>query len=118
MFVRKSIFESVGKWDQDYFVFGEDVDMCYRIKEKGFKIMYLPQFEAVHYKGVSVGIRKESKDVSKASPETKRKITKSTTEAMALFYKKHYSKKYPEFLTALVLIIIGVLGKIREARLN
>jgi len=116
MFVRKKVFDEVGKWDEDFFVFGEDVDFCYRVKKAGWKIMYLPQFTAVHYKGVSVGTRKESKDISKASNETKLKMRKSTTEAMKLFYKKHYSGVYPKIVQNLVLSGIDLLAKLRNKK--
>ena len=114
MMVRKKVFDRVGRWDEDFFVFGEDVDFCYRVKKAGWKIMYLPQFTAIHYKGVSVGIRKESQDISKASSETKVRMKRSTTDAMKLFYKKHYSNVYPKIIQSLVFLGIDLLSKLRN----
>ena len=102
MFVRKEVFDSVIGWDEDFFVFGEDVDFCYRVKEAGWKIMYLPQFEVLHLKGVSVGIRRSSKDISKASMDTKSKMRGHTVKAMKLFYEKHYMHKYPWVMTKII----------------
>ena len=116
MMIRKRVFDRVGRWDEDFFVFGEDVDFCFRVKKAGWKIMYLPQFAAVHYKGVSVGIRKESKDISKASSETKTRMKKSTTDAMKLFYKKHYFGVYSNFVQNLVLFGIDLLAKLRNSK--
>jgi len=119
MFIRKEVFASVGKWDEDFFVYGEDVDFCYRVKQAGWKIIYLPQFTVLHYKGATVGIRKETKDIKNAastSPETQKRMRAETTKAMKLFYEKHYTKKYPFLLRKLVYAGIDMLSKIRAAR--
>ncbi len=118
MFVRKSVVTQINGWDEDYFVFGEDIDFCYRIKEAGYKIMYLPQFEVLHYKGTSVGIRKTSSAISRASLETKVKMTQAQTNAMRIFYKKHYSKKYPKILTGIIIGSIAILASTRIASLK
>lgn len=115
MMVRRAVFDYVGKWDEDYFVYGEDVDFCYRTKKVGYKIMYLPMFEATHIKGASVGTRKESADVSTATKETKVKMSAETTRAMKLFYEKHYKNVYPKLITFSVLFGIELLGKLRSA---
>lgn len=114
MFIRRTLFAKIGEWDEAFFLYGEDVDFCYRVKEAGYKIAYLPQFRALHYKGASVGIRKQSADVSTASAETKRKMTTMTTEAMAHFYRKHYVPQYPWLVNSLVLGGIDLLGKLRQ----
>ncbi len=113
MFARKDIFKDIGGWDEDFFVYGEDIDLCYRVKSAGWQIMYLPQFEVIHYKGASVGLRKETQDITKASEETKNKMRASSIEAMKLFYAKHYQSKYPKILTTVILKAIEVLGYFR-----
>ncbi|MEM7539031.1 MAG: glycosyltransferase family 2 protein [Chloroflexota bacterium] len=120
MFMRKSLFDAdnVGRWDEDFFVYGEDVDMCYRVKAAGYKIMYLPQFGATHIKGASVGIRKQSQDISKASPETKVRAAQMSTEAMALFYEKHFHTKYPWVVNTLILTAVRFLGWFRVWRIR
>jgi GT2 family glycosyltransferase len=117
MMVKKEVFENVGRWDEEFFVYGEDVDFCYRVKQAGWKIMYLPQFKVLHYKGSSVGIRKETKDittVSSKSEETGKKMKSETTRAMRIFYRKHYTNKYPKLLTGFVLFGINTLEKLRS----
>jgi GT2 family glycosyltransferase len=118
MMIRREVFNKIGKWDEDYFVFGEDVDMCYRIKQSGWKIMYLPQFEAVHYKGASVGIRKESADISPATAETKIHMMNMKAKGMETFYAKHYKKKYPWILNTIVLTGIRGLNLIRMMKIK
>ena len=99
MMVRKKVFEDVGSFDEGFFVYGEDVDFCYRAKYTGWKVMYLPQWQATHYKGVTVGTRKESADITKASEETVSKMKKSSVDAIKIFYEKHYVSKYPKIIT-------------------
>lgn len=116
MLVRRSVFASVGKFDEDFFVYGEDVDFCYRVKQKGWQIMYLPQWRALHYKGVSVGVRPETQDITQAASQTRRRMSRESAEAMLTFYKKHYLRKYPWWLTFLIFLAIWFKKKIRSQR--
>jgi len=104
MLVRYGAGEDVGWWDEDYFFYGEDIDFCYMLKQKGWKIYYVPDVSIFHHKGVSGGIKEISKTISTATKETKTRITKSRFNAMKIFYRKHYAKKYPGFLTGLVML--------------
>lgn len=116
MCVRRSVWEKVGPWDQQYFLFGEDVDYCFRVKEAGFKNMYLGNVEVLHYKGATVG-RKTASDLKTASATSKdvlKKLPEQSTTAMRIFYTAHYAKKYPKMLTALVLSGIFILLQIRR----
>jgi GT2 family glycosyltransferase len=68
-------------FDQDFFMYGEDLDLCWRVKEAGFKVWYYPKTFITHYKGSS-------------SKKTPFKALKWFHDAMWIFYKKHYAKKY------------------------
>jgi GT2 family glycosyltransferase len=116
MFVRKEIFSVIGPWDEDFFLYGEDVDLCYRTKAAGYKVMYLPQFQVVHYKGASVGVRQQTQDVSTASPETRVRAAKLSTRAMELFYTKHLVKQYPRVVSISVLLAIRLLSAMRQRK--
>ncbi|MEZ4867574.1 MAG: glycosyltransferase family 2 protein [Caldilineaceae bacterium] len=118
MFMRKALLEQIGPWDEDFFLYGEDVDFCYRTKAAGYTIMYLPQFQVTHYKGASVGIRKQTQDIAQASSATKLRVTQLSTTAMILFYQKHLAKHYPWLLNSLVLAAIWLLGAIRLWRVK
>ncbi len=95
MFMRRSVVEKVGYFDEDYFLYGEDIDLCYRVKQAGFKIMYVPEVKIIHIKGVSSGIKKHSQDRSGATSSTKSLATQHFYSTMKIFYKKHYAKNYP-----------------------
>ncbi len=111
MIVRREAGEAVGWWDEDYFFYGEDLDFCYMLKEKGWKVYFVPEVEILHYKGASGGIKKESQKVTTASIETKRWVTNQRFNAMKTFYKKHYMKKYPFWLTWILLQTVELKRK-------
>lgn len=113
MMVKREVGEQIGWWDEDYFWYGEDLDFCYRVKEKGWQVWYYPEVSILHYKGASSGIKKTSQDVTVASNETKIRATRARFEAMKIFYKKHYSKQYNPVVTALVLWGIDVFKNIK-----
>lgn len=103
MLIRRSAGETVYWLDEDYFWYGEDLDFCYRAKESGWKIMFVPNVSITHYKGVSGGIKKHSQHLSTADHETRLLATRARFEVMRIFYEKHYKNKYPAWLTWLVL---------------
>ena len=113
MIVRKKALDEVGHWDEQYFFYGEDLDLFYRIKEAGWKIMFYPEVLATHHKGASSGLRKESKEVARPSRETRIRVAKASIKAMEIFYKKFYQNKYPFWLTWVVLLGIKAKGSFR-----
>jgi len=73
--MRKKVFESVGLFDKDYFMYVEEVDYCYRAKQKGWGVWYLPKWSIIHYGGGS-----SHKDFSVVSE----------VESLKTFYRKHF----------------------------
>lgn len=53
---RRKALENVGGFDEDFFLWFEDVDLCYRLRKGGWDIYYLPSCEFVHYGGKSIGL--------------------------------------------------------------
>jgi len=54
LFIRKEIFKSTGGFDEDYFLFYEDADLCKRISDKGLGIYFYPRSRIIHHKGENV----------------------------------------------------------------
>ena len=104
--IRRKVGEEVGWFDEDYFWNGEDIDLCYRIKDMGKKIYFIPNVKIIHYKGSS----------AKSSKDRRIKWAKNSTDVMRLFYKKHLQKKYPAPLNILVYIGIDILYLIRRIK--
>ncbi len=113
LIVRRKAGEEINWWDEDYFWYGEDLDFCYRIKQKGWQVMFVPETKIIHYKGAASGVKKGSQQVTTATKETKARAIKASIEVMRIFYKKHYQKKYPRFVFWLVMQGINLLEKIR-----
>ncbi|MBV9279163.1 MAG: glycosyltransferase family 2 protein [Chloroflexi bacterium] len=108
MLVRREAGDAVGWWDEDYFFYGEDLDFCYRLKARGWKIYFVPDVSILHYKGSSSGIRRESRAVSRADRVTRVRATLARFDAMKLFYAKHYAQRYPRLLRWLVMRAIDL----------
>ncbi len=95
MLVRKETIDEIGMLDEDFFMYGEDIDWCYRIKAAGWEIYYNPYTTITHYKGAS----------SKKKPF---KIIYEFHRAMYLFHRKHYQQKHSLLLNSLVYLGIFV----------
>jgi GT2 family glycosyltransferase len=63
MIVRRDAMERAGFLDEDYFLFLEETDWCYRMKNAGWKVYHLPQAEAYHYQGQSAEREKKKAKV-------------------------------------------------------
>lgn len=97
MMLRREIISEVGLLDEDFFMYGEDLDWCFRIKEAGWKVVYYPKAKIIHYKGGS----------------SKKKGFKTIYEfhrAMLLFYNKHYISRYNILVTSSV--YLGICSKL------
>ncbi len=110
MIVRKEAGKDIGWFDKDYFFYGEDLDFCYKIKNKGWKIYYVPVVSILHYKGVSGGIKKISQNITTANRETKKRVLDARFNAMEIFYRKNYINKYPWIVTWLVIKGIALIS--------
>lgn len=107
------LFKDIGQWDETYFFYGEDIDLCYRITEAGYKIIYYPKVSTLHLRGASSGLRKESAKTAASSKVNRLKVAKASTQAWEIFYQKFYKNKYPWIVTFLVLSGIRLKGFLR-----
>ncbi len=110
---RKDILDSVGWFDEDYFLDGEDIDLCFKIKDKGYKIIYLPTSEITHFKGATKGKNQNFK----TSFKSRLQYVLAGVNSMEIFYTKRLSKNYNFFVNFLVIIGINFLKLFRFARL-
>ena len=53
LLVRRSAFEQIGGFDEAYFMYAEDVDLCWRLKTAGWTVSWVPEAEVIHRQGVS-----------------------------------------------------------------
>ncbi len=110
-FTRKSILDEVNWFDEDYFLDGEDIDLSWRIKNRGWVNMYYPEVRITHFKGASKGKNRRTK---KSIPlREKLKYRMAGVNSMELFYRKRLWKKYPLYFNYLILSGIRLLKIIR-----
>ena len=78
MLIRRAALEQVGLFDEGYWMYMEDLDLCYRLREAGWLTWYEPTSVALHVKGGSAGRR---------SP----RLVHAFHDGMSRFYDKHYA---------------------------
>ena len=81
LLMKKSVYEEVGGFDENYFMYGEDIDLCYTILQSGYKNFYYGKSSILHYKGESTVYDKIYLD--------------RFFGAMDIFIKKYYRKQKP-----------------------
>lgn len=105
LLVRRSAVDRVGFFDPDYFMYGEDLDLCYRLKTGGWKIFYLPAARAIHLKG-------------QATRQETGRMLREFHSAMWTFHHKHYAADLPAFVNGLVWASIWGRWALKAGRAN
>jgi len=78
MWLKKDVYEAVGGFDEAYFMYGEDIDLSYKVVKAGYENFYFGETTIIHFKGEST--LKDSK------------YAKRFYGAMQIFYKKHFKQ--------------------------
>lgn len=114
MLIDRKVGDKVSWWSEDYFLNGEDIDLCYKIKVLNQKrILFYPLAKAYHFKGSSKGTKKISKNFAKVSDETKNLQINSGIDAMKIFYKKFYASNNSNLTNSFVYFGMDMLKKLR-----
>jgi O-antigen biosynthesis protein len=93
MLMRKSVLDKIGLLDETFFMYGEDIDLSYRITQAGYKNYYFSESSIIHYKGES----------------TKKSSVNYVIvfyKAMAIFAKKHFSSQNARLFDILIHLAI------------
>lgn len=105
MFIRSEALQKTGLLDEQFFMYGEDIDLSYRIVQAGYDVWYYPQTSIIHYKG-------ESTKKSSIS------YVKTFYGAMHIYVNKHYgtgnAKVFARVINSAVTVraILSALGRI------
>lgn len=95
MLLRTSVLEQIKvAFDEDFFMYGEDIDLSYRIQKAGYQNIYFPQTSIIHYKGES-------------TKKTTLSYVRIFNEALSLFVKKNYPAAQAKMFT--VFINVGIV---------
>ncbi|TAL58831.1 MAG: glycosyltransferase [Bacteroidetes bacterium] len=95
MLIRRSVLDKVGLLDETFFMYGEDIDLSYRITLAGYKNYYFPETRIIHYKGEST--KKSSVN-----------YVLVFYNAMAIFAKKHFAKNQAKTFSVLIYFAIAL----------
>ena len=93
MMIRKKVLNEVGLLDETFFMYGEDIDLSYRIKKGGYENYYFSKTNIIHYKGEST--KKSSVN-----------YVFVFYKAMVIFAEKHFSKQHVKTFSKLINIAI------------
>ncbi len=93
MLIRKSVLDKIGYLDEDFFMYGEDIDLSYRIIKAGYKNIYFPETRIIHYKGEST--KKSSVN-----------YVFIFYNAMIIFARKHFTQKNAKLFSSLINLAI------------
>jgi N-acetylglucosaminyl-diphospho-decaprenol L-rhamnosyltransferase len=98
MLVRKAALDKTGGFDEQFFMYGEDIDLSYRLQQSGYNNYYFPDCTIIHFKGEST--RKDSKYV------------RQFYKAMVQFVQKHFHGELAWFYTGLLEAVIWLRAAI------
>ena len=102
--IRRKIIEDVGLLDEAFFMYGEDIDWCYRIRQAGFSIGFYPYVSILH--------RKKQSGRAHVNVDLQKRTKSYFYETMKLFYAKHYRHRYGFLVTQLVLFGIYLFSRL------
>ncbi len=97
LLVRLAAIDAAGLMDEQFFMYGEDLDWCYRIKAQGWRVRYEPRVRILHYKGAS-------------SRQRSTRATLAFYGAMWRFHRLHYARQTALPLNLLIYVGIGARG--------
>ena len=103
MLLRREALQAAGLFDEAFFMYGEDLDLCYRLKQKNWQVYYNPAVTVLHYKGAS-----SKQNSAKANYEFYR--------AMLLFHRKHLAQDTFFLFNWLITLSIFLLGGVALLR--
>jgi len=107
----KDILDKVNWFSEEYFFNGEDLDLCWKIRKEGWKIIYYPKVFIYHLKGASTGKSKFWKP--KIAPSHKVRVKMSAVNAMEIFYRKNLWLDYPLLVNWFVIFGIKIFKLFR-----
>ena len=107
LLTKREIVNKFGGFDQDYFAYGEDIEMAFQIKALGYKIIYYPLWKVLHLKSVS-GLKKKSNNI------IRKRTNDYFYDSMKIFYDKHYSKNHNWLFNRLVYKAIDIKKSLKK----
>jgi N-acetylglucosaminyl-diphospho-decaprenol L-rhamnosyltransferase len=104
MLMRRAMLDQIGSFDEGYWMYMEDLDLCYRARQAGWLTWYEPDAVALHHKAGSSG------------PSRNPRLNYAFHSGMYRFYRKHYAANSPKLVNATVYLGIAVKLSISSLR--
>lgn len=111
LMVRKKVIEEIGALDEGFFMYWEDADLCFRIKQRGWKVVCVPEAVVIHYEG-------------KSTPKKSSRLIVEFNRSVYRFFRKHYIRSSFEIMNfvaifgltmrTLVLLALNVFKERRD----
>ncbi len=95
LMVRKDILDDVGFLDEGFFMYWEDADLCYRIKQLGWKVYCVPEAMVIHYEG-------------KSSPKKSSRLIIEFNKGVYRYYRKHHIRSFFEIMNFVAIVSLTV----------
>jgi GT2 family glycosyltransferase len=102
LLVRKEVFNQVGLFDEKFFMLFEEVDWCFRVKQAGWEIWFVPSAQVIHYYGQSI-------------KQVKAKMIYFSHRGFFRYLMKHSASLWVKVLSPLIYIGLMVLAGFRIA---
>ena len=104
MLIRRAALEDVGPFDPGYWLYMEDLDLCYRFKQHGWEVFYEPRVTATHVKGATSGRHRRWRQ------------NRAFHYGMYRFYRKFYAPERPPLLN--LVVYVGIVVKLAVSALG
>ena len=107
LMIRRDMLEQTGGFDEGFFMYCEDVDLCYRVHELGKRVVYFPHVSIYHI-------------IGRSTNQVPTRMTYAFHRSMYRFYKKHYAVKTSIFIRPLIIpgLILRASGQIVKYRIR
>lgn len=109
LMLKKTVGQKIGWWNEKYFFLGEDLDLCYKLKQNNFSLYFYPHAKIIHFHGISSGLKSHSGKLSHANRDTKIRSALASTKVMRTFYEENLMPDYPKLLHSIILLGIKLL---------
>lgn len=102
LLLRRKVFDDVGRFDESFWLYGEELDLCTRLRQAGWKVLYTPRLEVVHEGGVSTGRSRRTHLLHSSS--------------IYRYYKKHRARGWRRITLPFAWIALRVRAEVVAAR--
>ncbi len=89
LLIRRETLEAVGGWDERYWFYAEDLDLCLRVTQAGWRVRYVGTTTALHVKGGSSNLRRSRDDLTDEQRATRRRVQMAIIDSHERFYREH-----------------------------